>query len=154
MLTPGDFVRCAVTGEPIALPDLRYWSVELQEAYASAEICLRALSFGATAGEEIARTAGRIDHSATPLIPALSLFRYSLPVSLERPVDQGREALGIGLGKAEPDLQRPAWRRQARASMPVAPLRRARSFSVLTSARLEPLREPEQTLGIGFAQTW
>ena len=38
MLNPGDFVRCAVTGEPIALPDLRYWSVELQEAYASAQI--------------------------------------------------------------------------------------------------------------------
>ena len=41
VLTPGDFVRCAVTGEPIQLPDLRYWSVELQEAYASAEISLR-----------------------------------------------------------------------------------------------------------------
>lgn len=38
VLTPGDFVRCAVSGEPIALPDLRYWSVDLQEAYASAEI--------------------------------------------------------------------------------------------------------------------
>ena len=38
VLTPGDFVRCAVTGEPIMLPDLRYWSVELPEAYASAEI--------------------------------------------------------------------------------------------------------------------
>ena len=38
VLSPGDFVRCAVTGEPIALPDLRYWSVELQEAYATAEI--------------------------------------------------------------------------------------------------------------------
>ena len=38
VLTPGDFVRCAVTGEPIALPDLRYWSVDLQEAYANAEI--------------------------------------------------------------------------------------------------------------------
>jgi hypothetical protein len=38
VLSPGDFVRCAVTGEAIALPDLRYWSVELQEAYASAEI--------------------------------------------------------------------------------------------------------------------
>jgi hypothetical protein len=38
VITPGDYVRCAVTGEPIALPDLRYWSVELQEAYASAEI--------------------------------------------------------------------------------------------------------------------
>lgn len=38
VLTPGDFVRCAVTSEPIALPDLRYWSVELQEAYANASI--------------------------------------------------------------------------------------------------------------------
>jgi hypothetical protein len=38
VLTPGDFVRCAVTGEPIALPDLRYWSVERQEAYSSAEV--------------------------------------------------------------------------------------------------------------------
>jgi hypothetical protein len=32
---PGAFVRCAVTGEPILLEELRYWSVELQEAYAS-----------------------------------------------------------------------------------------------------------------------
>ena len=38
VVSPGDFVRCAVTGEPIMLPDLRYWSVELQEAYTSAEI--------------------------------------------------------------------------------------------------------------------
>jgi hypothetical protein len=37
VLSPGDFVRCAVTGEPIMLSDLRYWSVELQEAYVSAE---------------------------------------------------------------------------------------------------------------------
>jgi len=41
VLTPGDFVRCAVSSEPIALSDLRYWSVELQEAYASAEISFR-----------------------------------------------------------------------------------------------------------------
>jgi hypothetical protein len=38
VLAAGDFVRCAVTGEPIALTDLRYWSVERQEAYASAEV--------------------------------------------------------------------------------------------------------------------
>ena len=41
VISPGDFVRCAVSGDPIQLPDLRYWSVELQEAYASAEISLR-----------------------------------------------------------------------------------------------------------------
>lgn len=38
VLSAGDFVRCAVTGEPIMLPDLRYWNVEMQEAYATAEI--------------------------------------------------------------------------------------------------------------------
>ncbi|MDX2156574.1 MAG: DUF2093 domain-containing protein [Hyphomicrobiaceae bacterium] len=37
---PGDFVVCAVTGKPIALADLRYWSVELQEPYISAEASL------------------------------------------------------------------------------------------------------------------
>ena len=41
VIAPGDFVRCAVTGEPIALADLRYWSVDLQEAYATAEASLQ-----------------------------------------------------------------------------------------------------------------
>ena len=40
VIRPGHFVRCAVTGRPVALEDLRYWSVERQEAYASAEISL------------------------------------------------------------------------------------------------------------------
>ena len=38
VVRPGAFVRCAVSGRPIALEDLRYWSVARQEAYASAEI--------------------------------------------------------------------------------------------------------------------
>lgn len=41
VLSAGDFVRCAVTGQPIALPQLKYWSVELQEPYASAEISFK-----------------------------------------------------------------------------------------------------------------
>ena len=41
VISPGDFVRCAVTGEPIMLPDLRYWSVDLQEAYASTDAVLQ-----------------------------------------------------------------------------------------------------------------
>ena len=41
VLSAGDFVRCAVTGQPIPLADLRYWSVDLQEAYATAEISLK-----------------------------------------------------------------------------------------------------------------
>jgi hypothetical protein len=35
IVRPGAFVRCAVTGEPIPLEELRYWSVDRQEAYAS-----------------------------------------------------------------------------------------------------------------------
>ena len=33
----GDHVVCAVTGQRIPLNSLRYWSHELQEAYANAE---------------------------------------------------------------------------------------------------------------------
>lgn len=32
----GDHVLCAVSGRPIPLDALNYWSVDLQEAYASA----------------------------------------------------------------------------------------------------------------------
>jgi hypothetical protein len=35
ILRPGAFVRCAVTGQPIPLDELRYWSVDRQEAYSS-----------------------------------------------------------------------------------------------------------------------
>lgn len=43
VLRAGKFVRCAVSGEAIALEELRYWSAELQEAYASCEISTRRL---------------------------------------------------------------------------------------------------------------
>lgn len=42
VMMPGAFVLCAITGKEIALDDLRYWSVDRQEAYADAEISLRA----------------------------------------------------------------------------------------------------------------
>ena len=42
MLTPGDHVVCAVSGEKVPLDHLRYWSVAKQEAYASAEIAVKA----------------------------------------------------------------------------------------------------------------
>ena len=41
VIKPGRFVVCAVTGEPIALEALRYWSVDRQEAYATPEIATR-----------------------------------------------------------------------------------------------------------------
>lgn len=37
----GGFVRCAVTGQPIPLDELKYWSVALQEAYATPEASLK-----------------------------------------------------------------------------------------------------------------
>ena len=43
VVTPGSHVLCAVTGEKIPLEALRYWDVERQEPYASAEIATRRL---------------------------------------------------------------------------------------------------------------
>jgi hypothetical protein len=40
ILRPGTFVRCAVTGVAIPLEELKYWSVDLQEAYATSEAVL------------------------------------------------------------------------------------------------------------------
>jgi hypothetical protein len=41
VMRPGSFVRCAVTGVSIPLEELRYWSVDLQEAYATPEAVLQ-----------------------------------------------------------------------------------------------------------------
>ena len=44
VLSPGDHVVCAVSGERVALDELRYWSVARQQPYASAKIAARALA--------------------------------------------------------------------------------------------------------------
>ena len=41
VVRPGAFVRCAVTGVSIPLEELRYWSVDLQEPYATPEAVLQ-----------------------------------------------------------------------------------------------------------------
>ena len=43
VIKPGSYVRCAVTGERIPLDQLKYWSVERQEPYASHEAVLKRL---------------------------------------------------------------------------------------------------------------
>jgi hypothetical protein len=43
VVKPGAYVLCAVTGVKIPLEALRYWSVDLQEAYASPAIAVRRL---------------------------------------------------------------------------------------------------------------
>ncbi len=40
VISPGAYVRCAVTGARIPLEDLKYWSVDRQEAYATPEAVL------------------------------------------------------------------------------------------------------------------
>lgn len=41
VLVPGDYVRCAVTAQPIRLDELRYWSVARQEPYLDAATAFR-----------------------------------------------------------------------------------------------------------------
>lgn len=43
VMRPGNHVLCAVSGEAIPLEELRYWSVERQEAYASPDVATRRL---------------------------------------------------------------------------------------------------------------
>ena len=43
VVKPGAFVRCAVTGVAIPLEELKYWSVDRQEAYASPEAVMQSL---------------------------------------------------------------------------------------------------------------
>ena len=43
VMRPGSHVLCAATGQEIALEELRYWSVQRQEAYATPEIATRRL---------------------------------------------------------------------------------------------------------------
>jgi hypothetical protein len=51
VLGAGDFVRCAVTGEVIALSELKYWSVERQEAYANPTAALKRHQEAQTGGK-------------------------------------------------------------------------------------------------------
>lgn len=41
IVRPGAYVRCAVTGDPIPLEELRYWSVDRQEAYATPDASMQ-----------------------------------------------------------------------------------------------------------------
>lgn len=42
VLSPGTFVRCAVTGKPIPIDELKYWSVARQEPYVDVVASLKA----------------------------------------------------------------------------------------------------------------
>lgn len=55
VLSNGDFVRCAVTGTVIPLNQLKYWNVDLQEAYATREASLTRYLQIRAGGHKIAR---------------------------------------------------------------------------------------------------
>lgn len=44
VIAPGTHVKCAVSGDPIQLEVLRYWSAEHQEAYASCALATKRLA--------------------------------------------------------------------------------------------------------------
>jgi hypothetical protein len=46
VVRPGDHVLCAVSGAPIPLQKLRYWSARFQEAYRGAEEATAAILAG------------------------------------------------------------------------------------------------------------
>ena len=46
IVRPGSYVRCAVTGDAIPLDELKYWSVERQEAYAGPDAVMQRLGEG------------------------------------------------------------------------------------------------------------
>jgi hypothetical protein len=51
VISPGSFVRCAVTGQTIPLDELRYWNVARQEAYIDVKASLkREMELGAQRG--------------------------------------------------------------------------------------------------------
>ena len=47
IVRPGSFVICAVSGAQIPIEALRYWSVDLQEPYATPEAVLQRQGAGA-----------------------------------------------------------------------------------------------------------
>lgn len=50
VLANGDHVLCAISGARIALEELRYWSVDRQEAYASCALAVEAITGQRRAG--------------------------------------------------------------------------------------------------------
>ena len=134
VLTPGDFVRCAVTGRTIPLDELRYWSVELQEAYVDAAASLkrfRELNGHAKSGPSSAAEAS-VAVSATfakRFRPAASRFGV---LELDRDGERARAVLQLG--------------RRALSSSSGS---RTQSFSVVTSMAFSRVASVEQAAAPG-----
>ncbi len=53
VVSPGTYVTCAITGERIPLDELKYWSVDRQEAYAVPNAGAGAALSGRREGSEV-----------------------------------------------------------------------------------------------------
>ena len=62
VISPGTYVRCAVTDARIPLDELKYWSVDLQEAYAIPTAVLQRHFPGALKVEIVGSARGRLAH--------------------------------------------------------------------------------------------
>ena len=122
VVRPGAFVRCAVTGVPIPLEELKYWSVDLQEAYATPEAVLQ-------------RHAPRPGEGAER-------------VSCRAAASTGAGTLASSSNSASPAARATAPRARRRSS---SPCMRARSFSVVTRTETLALGFGEQRLRFGRA---
>src|SRR3954464_9980667 len=70
VVRPGAYVRCAITGVPIPIEELKYWSVDRQEAYVSPEAVLQRLKPSARQRSAPAARGGFRPHSRTASAPA------------------------------------------------------------------------------------
>ena len=84
VVRPGAFVRCAVTGVPIPLEELKYWSVDLQEPYANPEAVLQRHFPDAASDERSRSISGCEPHPKVSKFSGscrkLILFRCHLPL--------------------------------------------------------------------------
>ena len=97
VISPGTYVRCAVTDARIPLDELKYWSVDLQEAYALPTRCCsgisrraEALALGFTGGQpaseiSVARAKQAIRHESPQLERAVEFQLHGKGCDAFRP---------------------------------------------------------------------
>ena len=124
VVRPGAFVRCAVTGAAIPLEELRYWSVDLQEAYATPEAVLQRHS-AALCAQVISRSRRLASKPPTDHLP----LRIMLLLVAYRPSRTGK-----------------ALTRAASAARYGSPVSRTISFSVVTQHQVFSIGARDQRL--------
>ena len=80
VISPGTYVRCAVTDARIPLDELKYWSVDLQEAYAIPTAVLQRHFPGAVKGRlRFVVVPAKAAHAPCPIALAARAYTRSAP---------------------------------------------------------------------------